>query len=371
MTPPRNWKITEKARGPGGQHPNIVGLKGATHTGQSLHIGLEYCPGGDIGSPEHGFKDRFSAKTGPTAPPLVDSGGHVISPQQSERTRQLIQASFVHDFIAGGLSHMHQNSVSHLDVKDLNAFIGADGVGKVADFGNGFATTGGVHSFSAADRRFVPQSAVFTAPELLAMSTKNHPTFGPANQIEKALSANNSSSLTRGLNALLSEKAPTDPSKLGAYQTRMQDSIKRLNFTEMDKAVAAANDPNVISEWIATKKRLVELKDSLLVSASKSDFAGFSPSERALINDQGLGSLSLFRSCGLDPYVATLSTPVDCHKADVWSLGMTLMRNICGDDSEPFRRDFMSDQMEATIDYADPNRQDSTSRTFAPPSGLP
>lgn len=114
----RNEMITEfkahqEAQGEN-THKNIVGLKGlAIGEDDTLFLVMDEAKGGGM--------DR-----------LADNVRN--NDKISEKTKELLNKSMLKDMMEG-VAHMHERGVMHLDLKEENVFVNADGSGVVGDFG--------------------------------------------------------------------------------------------------------------------------------------------------------------------------------------------------------------------------------------------
>ncbi|KAA8491305.1 Serine/threonine-protein kinase ssp1 [Porphyridium purpureum] len=127
-----------------GHHPNLVQMKHAMedHENDSIHIVLEYMPGGTI----------MDASKSEGAEPLSES---------------MARDAFL-DVLAG-LEHMHENHMLHRDLKPENLLKKCSGVVKISDFGSAKLSTTS-ESFSTDVAGKGTQAGIgtpaFAAPEL-------------------------------------------------------------------------------------------------------------------------------------------------------------------------------------------------------------
>ena len=136
------YEAHQRAEGAG--HANVLSMHGLSRTEDgSLAMVIDLAEHGDAS----GLMDSVKAH--------VADG--TLSPELAMKARLMA----IRD-MAAGMQHLHANNVSHLDFKPANVFVDANGVSKLADFGNAGGDEARYELFEPLD------SPYWQAPEVLS-----------------------------------------------------------------------------------------------------------------------------------------------------------------------------------------------------------
>jgi serine/threonine protein kinase len=311
-----------------GDHPNVLGFRGACRTGKGVLHAMEYAPHGDI--------KAVSQK-------IVDAS------ELGTEDKITLQLTLIAE-MAMGVAALHETGVVHNDLNDKNVFIGKDADCKLADFGE--STREGVGLNSAVDN---PQ---FQSPEIVYAKGEAGRKIRAIWMNEKAAFVVMKELMTRGAAAMV--KDITRPLPDFSTMTKAELSKKLREQRAVFDLPGVRSGADKLNSIVSNYQRRLEI-----------DCDAQTIEEIALFIEtcQNLKLSVEATATEVTKTNAEIDALLEIKKsADVWGIGITAANVLClktrkGDG--PLSKEDLLEFHENTVQSARPDRNNAKSRQKA------